>query len=96
MQLQPGDIEVQHNEAASQFQADVDGEEAVLVYMRSGNSLVIVSTRVPPQFRGMGIAAKLTTTAFEYARTNGLSVTPMCSYASTFVRRHPEYRDLVG
>ncbi|NJN83927.1 MAG: N-acetyltransferase [Caldilineaceae bacterium] len=64
--------------------------------MRSGSSLVIVSTRVPPEFRGMGIAAKLTKTAFEYARSQELSVTPMCSYASTFVRRHPEYRDLVG
>jgi uncharacterized protein len=55
---------------------------------------VITHTGVPHAWEGRGIAASLTQAAFEYARSRGLSVTPLCSYAAAYLRRHPEYDDL--
>jgi predicted GNAT family acetyltransferase len=33
--------------------------------------------------------------ALETARANGWKVVPMCSYAVAYLRRHPEYNDLL-
>jgi uncharacterized protein len=32
----------------------------------------------------------------EIARTEGLKVRPLCSYAAAWMRRHREYHDLLG
>ncbi|MBN1127424.1 MAG: N-acetyltransferase [Chitinispirillaceae bacterium] len=34
--------------------------------------------------------------AIEYAREKGRSIFPSCSYAVTFFRRHPEYKDVLA
>jgi predicted GNAT family acetyltransferase len=33
--------------------------------------------------------------ALEHARAHGLKVRPACSYVSSYMRRHPETRDLL-
>ena len=54
------------------------------------------STFVDPALRGRGLAAEVVRAALDDARARGKRVIPSCSYVRTFVRRHPEYRDLVG
>jgi uncharacterized protein len=43
-----------------------DGSEAIVEYTLADNVLSINSTRVPPAFRGQGLAAKLVDQAFKY------------------------------
>jgi predicted GNAT family acetyltransferase len=31
----------------------------------------------------------------DYARTQGLQVVPLCSFIAGYIRKHPEYQDLV-
>jgi predicted GNAT family acetyltransferase len=45
---------------------------------------------------GRGIASALVQAAMEVARAEGWKVVPACSYAAAWMRRHPEYRDLLG
>jgi uncharacterized protein len=83
--------QVLHNQAARRFVVTLGDEQAVLNYRLQGDGLVITHTGVPPAWRGRGIAAALTQAALEYARHEGLSVAPACSYAAAYMRRHPEY-----
>jgi predicted GNAT family acetyltransferase len=77
------------------FVLRIEGHEAELVYERRGDVLDIQHTYTPPPLRGREIAARLTETAFAYARDEGLRVVPTCSYTVLYVERHPEVRALV-
>ena len=52
-------------------------------------------TVVPPELRGKGIAGELATVALEHARQHGWRIVPDCSFIEVFLKRHPEYADLV-
>jgi predicted GNAT family acetyltransferase len=88
--------QVRHESNHQRFVALVDGHEAELAYERRGDVLVLTHTGVPSQIGGRGIAGDLVTTALEYARAEGLSVEPACSYAAAFMERHPQYADLLA
>jgi predicted GNAT family acetyltransferase len=89
-------IAVRHNVAEHRFEAEVDGLLSVAEHERRGGEIVFTHTVVPPALRGRGIAEKLVRRALAYARDEGLRVTPACSYVAAFVRRHPEFKPLVG
>ena len=95
MQAHPNDLEIQNNEAGQQFEANVDGDLAFVEYRRSGNKLVLVHTEVPEALEGHGIGSRLAHAALEYARAQHLGVVPLCPFVTSYIRRHPEYQDLV-
>lgn len=86
---------VTHNPGASRFEAQLDGHLAECVYRREGDVLVLLHTEVPEALQGMGLAGRLVTAALDWARADGLRVRPRCSYAATYMRRHPETQDLL-
>ncbi|MBN9391218.1 MAG: N-acetyltransferase [Chloroflexi bacterium] len=89
------EIQVIHNEEAGRFETEVDGYFAEAAYYRNGNKIVFTHTGVPRPIGGKGVANKLVKTALDYARENNLDVVPLCSFVAVFIRRHPEYQDLV-
>jgi uncharacterized protein len=60
------------------------------------NVMWLTHTEVPPALEGRGIAARLVQAALEHARAEGLRVKPACSYVRTYLKRHPEYQDLLA
>jgi len=88
-------IHVTHNESAHRFEVHVDGETAVLLYRREGDTITLVHTRVPNGIGRHGIGSELVRTGLEYAKSQGLKVNPLCPFAAAYIRSHPEYVDLV-
>jgi uncharacterized protein len=89
-------VAVTHNEEAHRFEATVEGLRSLLAYRLFPDRIVLHHTEVPPPIEGHGIAAKLTRTALDFARSHHLRVVPLCPYVSSFVRKHREYQDLVS
>ncbi len=89
-------LTVTHNEAAQRFELLVDGLRALLTYRRFPDRIVLVHTEVPQPLEGHGLAAKLSRFALDFARANHLRVVSLCPYVSSFIRKHPEYQDLVS
>jgi predicted GNAT family acetyltransferase len=87
---------VTHNEMASRFELHVDGIRALLTYRQFSNRMVFDHTEVPKPLEGHGLASKLAQYALDFARANHLRVVPLCPYVSGFIRKHPEYQDLVS
>lgn len=87
---------VTDNPAQSRFELEEQGMTAVADYRRHGDTLLITHVESPPALRGQGTAGRLMTGLLEQVRAGGLKVTPICSYAVAFIRRHPEYQDLVA
>lgn len=87
---------IQHDRSAHRFLTEVDGAQCVLDYSLASAVMTITHTGVPSAVGGRGIASALVQAAMEVARAEGWKVVPACSYAAMWMRRHPEYRDLLG
>lgn len=86
---------VRHELARYRFVIELDEHEAVLDYRFTGDTMVILHTRVPAAIEGRGVAARLTASALAWARANGRKVSPECSYAQAYFTRHPRDQDLL-
>jgi predicted GNAT family acetyltransferase len=95
MQINLDELEVTHNEAENRFETWIQGQLSKLDYLRDGTTMVMTHVGVHPDLRGQGIAGRLTQVALEYAAKNALRVIPMCSYVAAYIRRHPQYQELV-
>lgn len=89
------DLAISDDAARGRLQTIVDGQHCVLDYRVDGGVLAIVHTGVPSQVGGRGIAAALVQRAFEIARARDLKVDPVCAYAAVWLRRHPQFAELV-
>jgi hypothetical protein len=58
--------------------------------------ITLIHTEVDPAFEGKGIAGRLVAGALDDIRRRGLLVTPICRFVRSYLRRHPEYADLVA
>ena len=88
--------EVTHNRAMSRYELEVDGEVAVASYERQPGRLVFTHTVVPDSISGRGVASTLIRGALEGARAEHLQIVPQCPFVAAFVKKHPEYQDLVA
>jgi len=87
---------IEHDEAARRFHTTVEGHLCVLDYVLDGKVASYVHTGVPSPVGGRGIAADLVRFGLDTARARGWRVRPVCSYVAAYVRRHPEYQDLMA
>lgn len=69
----------------------LDGYTAFLSFEIYDNSLDVRKTFVPEELRGKGIAGKLVKAAYDYAREHNYKCLGTCSYAVTWLERHPDY-----
>jgi len=90
------ELHVAHDRAAQRFDLALDGQTALLSYSRATGVISLDHTYVPPPIEGRGVAEKLTRAALDFARTEKLRVVPACSYVAAYIRKHPEYQDLVA
>jgi predicted GNAT family acetyltransferase len=91
--MQP--LKISNNTERQQFQVEVDGELASLEYRLSDGKIVLMHTEVPEKIGGHGIGSALAAYAFNYARTNHLPVKVYCPFVQAYLKRHPEFMDLV-
>jgi predicted GNAT family acetyltransferase len=96
MQIDVEKLEVTHNPNMNRFETWIDNNLSKLDYIQDGKNFVITHVGVHPDLRGQGIAARIVQVSLEYAKENSLRVIPMCSYAAAYMRRHPEYAELMN
>jgi predicted GNAT family acetyltransferase len=58
-------------------------------------AVVLVHTEVSSSSEGHGLGSVLVAGALEDIRARGLRVVPLCPFVSAYIRRHPEYADLI-
>jgi predicted GNAT family acetyltransferase len=80
----------------SRFELDVDGALAFADYRRRGSTLLITHVEAAPPLRGTGAAGPLGEEVMAAARAEGLKITPLCSYAAAWIRRHRQHHDLLA
>jgi len=87
---------VRDNTTGHRFELERNGHLAFANYERRGSSLVIRYVEAAPPLRGTGAADELMRGVAEIARAEGRTITPLCGYAYTWIRRHKEFHDLLN
>ncbi|HEY3883226.1 MAG TPA: GNAT family N-acetyltransferase [Trebonia sp.] len=89
---------VTDNPAASRYELHVGPTLAGFVdYRLDARDKVIslVHTEVEPAYRHDHLATHLARFSLDDARERGLVVLPYCPYITSWIRKHPDYADLV-
>ena len=94
-------ITVSHESGSGSARAELDGRSAGrLAYSVHGAAdapvWILYSTRVDPDFEGLGVGSQLVRTVLDEARAAGAVVDPSCWFVAGWIRRHPDYEDLVA
>jgi len=96
MSIDPTTPEIRHNAVRKRFETEVNGHTGFVEYMLAGDRIIFTHTEVHPALEGQGIAGMLAKTGLEYAREQQLKVMPLCPYVAGYMKRHPEYKDLLA
>lgn len=87
---------VRDNKARNRFELDVEGALAFANYRLTPSAVIITHTETPRALRGRGIASELVHGALQLIRSDGLKVIPGCGFVVDYLRKHPEFADLMG
>ncbi len=68
----------------------------MLEYRREVGAVDLFHTEVEPGQRNRGLGAVLVRYALDDLRARGDRVIPTCPFVAAFVRRNPEYEDLLA
>jgi len=90
------EIEIRDDPDAGAYVIEVDGLPAgkAVYHMRGGRHL-FVHTEVDDEFSGMGLGTRLVRFALDDVRSGNGTVVPICPFFAAFIKRHPEYQDIV-
>lgn len=77
------------------FEIESDGSVAYLEYALAGKVLELIHTEVPDSMRGRGVASELAESALQWAREHDVKVDVICPLVAGYLRKHPEYSDLL-
>ena len=87
---------IRDNKTRQRFELDVEGQLAFANYRPTPQAIIITHTETPRALRGRGIASELVKGALDMIRADGQKVIAGCGFVVDYLRKHPEYADLVG
>ena len=83
------------NAAAKQYEFHIGDQIARIEYIKAGNRIFLTHTEVPVALEGQGIGSSIIKAALEEVRANGWILIPMCPFVAMYIKKHPEWKDLV-
>ena len=87
---------VRDNADELRYEIEEDGEVlGTIRYTRGDGVITLVHTEVDPNAEGEGVGSALVQGALEDIRARGLKVRPLCPFVAAYIRRHPEYEEIV-
>ncbi|MDO4427803.1 MAG: GNAT family N-acetyltransferase [Moraxella sp.] len=81
-------MHITHNPTTQRFETTIDGHTAFLSYeVIDDNALNYNHTIVPPELGGRGVGTALVKFALDYAKDNGKTVVPTCSFVARYLEK---------
>lgn len=87
--------DIRDNTARNRFEMDVGNAVAVVNYRLSLGVLMLTHTEVPQEREGQSLGSTIVRGVLQIARARGLKIVPACGFVSAFIRKNPEFQDLL-
>jgi hypothetical protein len=90
-------LQFSDNPEKHRFELRVGGELAAFSeYNVLKTGLLFTHTEVLPTFEGRGIGSAMAQHALDEVRRRSQLAIPVCPFIAAFLRKHPDYQDLVS
>ena len=90
-------IEVIDNPPTFRYEVHVAGENVGFCsYRQSEGAVLLQHAEVSPSVEGRGIGSALAKGTLDDLRSKGRMVVPLCPFIVDYIRKNPEYADLVA
>ncbi|MDQ2838022.1 MAG: N-acetyltransferase [Actinomycetota bacterium] len=90
-------VQLVKNAAAHRYEIQLDGERVGFAsYSERGDTVVLPHAETLPAFGGRGLAGRLIAFSLDDIRAQGRQVVPACPFVADFIRKNPEYQDLLA
>lgn len=91
------EVTVTDNEGRGRYEITVNGSSVgYAAYRRSESSTVFTHTEISPEGEGRGYGSMLARAALDQEKAAHWQVVPECPFIAGYIRRHPEYLDVVA
>ncbi|CAM3450826.1 GNAT family N-acetyltransferase [Aequorivita lipolytica] len=84
------------NKEKNRFEAEVDGNTAIVEYSVKPGILSINHTEVPKALEGQGVASEMTEKVLLQIEQRGLKVVPVCPFTKKYIEKHSEWKSIVA
>ena len=90
------EITVVRNEDRHRYEAMIDGKVAGFARFRlKPGQTIFFHTEVDPSYEGKGVGSVLARHSLDDVRARGERIVAECPFIAAYIKRHPEYLDLV-
>jgi uncharacterized protein len=88
---------VRNNTDESRYELVVDGDKVagLVEYRDKDDHVELTHTEVDPSYEGEGIGSQLARAVLDNLRNEGRPVVPSCRFINGYIKRHPEYAEMV-
>lgn len=88
-------LTLKDNTEKKQFELVVENTLAKIEYIKTQNEIYLTHTEVPSQLEGKGVGTAMVHKALEWVRNSDLKLVPLCPFVALYIKKHPEYKELV-
>ncbi len=88
-------MELINNTDQKQFQLKVDDATVYIEYIEAKGKIYFTHTEVPLALEGKGYGGKIVKMALEHVRQRNIDLVPLCPFVAAYIKRHPEWKDIV-
>ena len=97
MTTESAEVVIRNNADDLRYELVVDGEVVgELRYRVRPDRIALIHTEISPALEGRGLGARLVAGALDDIRAREQRINPICPFVRSYLRRHPEYADLVA
>ncbi|WP_353778795.1 N-acetyltransferase [Winogradskyella sp. 3972H.M.0a.05] len=90
------ELVVRDNPEKKRYEANVDGEFAIIEYIKAKDTIYLTHTEVPKSMEGKGIGSRLVVAALEDIERQNLMLAPLCPFVAAYIKRHPEWKRILS
>jgi predicted GNAT family acetyltransferase len=87
---------IRDDTAKHRFELDADGGTAIMIYHLDPGVITLVHTEVPQALEGKGVGSAIVRGVLDLVRARGLKMIVKCPFVAGYMKRHPEYDDLLA
>ncbi|RMA57804.1 GNAT family N-acetyltransferase [Ulvibacter antarcticus] len=90
------EVIVSENKEKKRFEAKVEGNLALIEYIRAEDKVYLTHTEVPKALEGKGVASSMANQVLQQIKDENLKLVPLCPFIAAYLKRHPEWKELLA